>query len=82
MARVLTNTQCIDVLSVRRARGLTQQAFAQTFGFTVGGCSRLGAGKEAARSRGANSSFGHSIGPRCCGRGSHSDRRQQRMTFV
>lgn len=36
MVRGVTNTQCIDVRSVRRARGLTQQAFAQTFGFTVG----------------------------------------------
>ena len=31
-----TNTQDVDVRSVRREHGLTQQAFADTFGFTIG----------------------------------------------
>jgi putative transcriptional regulator len=33
---VKTNSRIVDVRSVRRKRGLTQQAFADTFGFTVG----------------------------------------------
>jgi putative transcriptional regulator len=28
--------ECVDVRAVRRKSGLTQQAFAKTFGFTVG----------------------------------------------
>jgi DNA-binding transcriptional regulator YiaG len=32
----LANMQDVDVRSVRRERGLTQQAFADTFGFTIG----------------------------------------------
>ncbi|GLV23881.1 hypothetical protein TomTYG45_03230 [Sphingobium sp. TomTYG45] len=32
----VTKMQDIDVRSVRRERGLTQKAFADTFGFTIG----------------------------------------------
>jgi putative transcriptional regulator len=33
---VKTKSRIVDVRSVRRKRGLTQQAFADTYGFTVG----------------------------------------------
>lgn len=36
VANTAADAQAVDVRSVRRKRGLTQQAFADTFGFTVG----------------------------------------------
>lgn len=35
-ARVVNSSGRVDVRAVRRARGMTQQAFADTFGFTIG----------------------------------------------
>jgi len=48
----VTKMQDIDVRSVRRERGLTQKAFADTFGFTIGAVrtgSREGSGRIAPR---------------------------------
>lgn len=36
VANTAADLRAIDVRAVRRKRGLTQQAFADTFGFTVG----------------------------------------------
>lgn len=35
-ATVVNSSGRVDVRAVRRARGMTQQAFADTFGFTIG----------------------------------------------